>query len=124
MCLKLKLVHRRHTAKKDIVVFKGLSKAWYLNGLLCTPYMHTEVKVGETYESKLTKVVDDEHELYSVIKKGIHSFKNLKDIGKYDTYDVICECMIPKGAHYYKGKFGSCDSYASDKLTYVQLIGE
>lgn len=81
-----------------------------------TPYQNFKVKIGETYSSGLIKVEDEVH-------IGLHSFADLKDI-EYSIYTtrIVAKCIIPKDSFYYKGKFGGVLSYASDKLTYVEII--
>lgn len=122
MCLKLKFLHRKHTARKDIVVFKGLRKNWHAVGRLETPYQGQTVVIGESYESELTKVNEYLNSSKKSIRKGIHTFKYLDECIKADNYDVICKCIIPKGSHYYKGLFEKYDSYASDRLTYIRIL--
>ena len=78
-----------------------------------TPYQQFEVKIGETYFSKLDK-------WYNIVEKGLHSFETLKDAK--DCRDIIAKCIIPKGSEYYKGMFNDNISYASNKLTYLEII--
>ena len=54
---------------------------------------------------------------------GLHSYASIRDT-QYSILvnEVIAKCIIPKGASYYKGRFGGYTSYASDILTYVELI--
>ena len=82
---------------------------------IVTPYRDFLVEIGKTYNSELIKKDEYVHE-------GLHSFKNLCDIKKYYT-GIYVECIIPKGSKYYEGKFVDIDAYASDKLTYVKIIG-
>ena len=92
------------------------------NELLCdgyrTPYQSAIVRIGETYTSEL-KCEDRFGEGYEVYI-GLHSYVNIPSI-IISHREVLVECIIPKGASYYVGKFVS-DSYASDTLTYVKLI--
>ena len=44
------------------------------------------------------------------------------NVGK-ECIKIYAECIIPKGSKYYEGKFIDNDAYASDKLTYVKIIG-
>jgi len=118
MCLHLKTRFAiRHKAKKDIIVYKELTeKEVIINSnvkkVYITPYMNFEVKIGETYTSQLVK--DREF-----VFLGIHSVKNSNDLSEFL---VKVKCIIPKGAYYYKGLNCDCRSYASDQLTYVELI--
>ena len=81
-----------------------------------TIYQDFTVKIGETYTSSLEKNNDTVH-------MGLHSYANIRDTQHSRLGDeVIAKCVIPKGASYYKGTYGACISYASDTLTYVELI--
>lgn len=81
-----------------------------------TIYQYFTVKIGETYTSPLEKNNDTVH-------MGLHSYASIRDT-QYSILvnEVIAKCIIPKGASYYKGRFGGYTSYASDILTYVELI--
>ena len=81
---------------------------------LVTPSRNFPIEIGKTYNSELIKMDED-------IYEGLHSFKNLDD-AKSSYVQIYVECIIPKGSKYYEGKFGDVDAYASDKLTYVQIL--
>ena len=118
MCLVLKSTFTwAKKAKKDIIVYKVIKED---NGMYKTPCQNFVVKIGETYTSKLNK-----HS--SVVEEGLHSFENFSDA----NFEAMCciwhkhivvKCIIPKGSKYYKGLFGSYDSYVSNKLTYIEII--
>jgi hypothetical protein len=81
-----------------------------------TIYQNFTVKIGETYTSSLEKIND-------TVYMGLHSYANIGDtqhsiLGN----EVIAKCIIPKGASYYKGRFDGYTSYASDTLTYVEIV--
>ena len=80
-----------------------------------TPYQKAKVKIGETYTSKLIKAYDS-------IGKGLHSFESIDTARKNSNDDIVAKCIIPKGSEYYKGTFNDNISYASDTLTYVEII--
>ena len=81
-----------------------------------TIYRYFTVKIGETYTSSLERIDDTVHE-------GLHSYASIRDIqNSRSENEVIAKCIIPKGASYYKGRFEGYTSYASDILTYVELI--
>ena len=81
-----------------------------------TIYQNFTVKIGETYTSSLERIDDTVHE-------GLHSYANIRDTRHTRIGDeVIAKCIIPKGASYYKGTFDGNTAYASDTLTYVELI--
>ena len=86
-----------------------------INLKIATPYRNFLVEIGETYDSELIK--KDEY-----VYEGLHSFKNSNDAKIYNS-GIYVECIIPKGSKYYEGKFNINDAYASDKLTYVKIIG-
>ena len=81
---------------------------------MVTPYRNFPIEIGKTYDSELIKMDED-------IYEGLHSFKNLDD-AKSSYVQIYAECIIPKGSKYYEGKFADVDAYASDKLTYVQIL--
>ena len=83
---------------------------------MVTPYREFPIEIGKTYDSKLIK--KDEY-----VYEGLHSYKTLDD-AKSDYIRIYVECIIPKGSKYYEGKFNIDDAYASDKLTYVKILGD
>ena len=81
-----------------------------------TIYQDFTVKIGETYTSPLVKI-------YGTVYEGLHSYANIRDTRRFSSEDeVIAKCIIPKGASYYKGKYDGSTSYASNTLTYVELV--
>ncbi len=78
-----------------------------------TFYQGFKVEMGETYTSELEKTGD-------TIEKGLHSFETMKGAKLYSS--TVAKCIIPKGSQYYEGMFGSSVSYASDTLTYVEIV--
>ena len=78
-----------------------------------TIYQGFKVEIGETYTSELEKIDDS-------IEKGLHSFETMED-AKYLSH-IVAKCIIPKGSKYYKGTFLGDISYASDRLTYIEII--
>ena len=81
-----------------------------------TIYQNFTVKIGETYTSSLEKIGDTVYE-------GLHSYANIRDTLRSIFGDeVIARCIIPKGASYYKGTYNGSTSYASNALTYVELV--
>jgi hypothetical protein len=89
----------------------------FKNSTILTPYRDVEIKIGETYKSKLIK--DD-----LLIKEGIHSFKSLKDTNYFAIKNkIVAKCIIPKGSEYYVGEYDDGHvSYASDTLKYVEIL--
>ena len=81
-----------------------------------TIYQNFTVKIGETYTPSLERIGDTVYE-------GLHSYANIRDtLRSMLENEVIARCIIPKGAFYYKGTFDGSTSYASDTLTYVELV--
>ena len=78
-----------------------------------TPYQYAIVEMGETYTSGLIKE-DDE------VYVGLHSFETLREARKIS--DIVAKCIIPKGSRYYKGAYDDDISYASDKITYLEIV--
>ena len=78
-----------------------------------TPYQYMKVEMGETYTSDLIN-------LGKRVEIGLHSFKTMKYAKSVSS--IVAKCIIPKGSQYYEGMFGSYASYASDCLTYVEII--
>jgi hypothetical protein len=90
----------------------------FKDSTILTPYQNVEIKIGETYKSKLIK--ND-----SLIEDGIHSFKSLKvakRLASFDENKFVAKCIIPKGSEYYIGNFNDYVSYASDTLKYVEVL--
>ena len=80
-----------------------------------TPYQNAIIEIGETYQSEL-----EINELIEV-HIGLHSFAKLTDaINNGDG--VYVKCIIPKGSHYFIGDFFDSISYASDKITYLEIV--
>jgi len=93
----------------DEVVILSVFKAYL------TPYQRVEIEIGKTYTSDLEKKE-------GIIEKGLHSFEKIEDIDfLYATYSTA-KCVIPKGSTYYIGEFHGSVSYASDKLTYLEIV--
>ena len=84
-----------------------------------TPYKTAPIIIGETY--KLDLIYDHSCIGKPIIEIGLHSFTNYSS-ARDDGSGVIVECIIPKGARYYKGIFFGKESYASDILKYVEII--
>jgi len=133
MCLSINPDNKPQTAITDIVCYKFLKieKNSKNEILYCTPYIKDKVIIGNTYKSKL------KHERYARtdIEIGLHSFltqvvashyASIIYVADYDWYGhakiAIAKCIIPKGAKYYTGYFNGYDSYASNELTYLEIV--
>lgn len=131
MCLTLEKNAKRLVADKDIICYKYIAehlKDYFdLKGKLVTPYMDSVVKIGQTYNSKLIKIVDEFED--DEVEIGIHSFVNQKDceldvmtILESDKKYRVVSCTIPKGSEYYVGTFCHLDCYASTSLKYNKVL--
>lgn len=103
-------------AEEDIKVYKGFNLNIYNN--LISPYNDFTWKSNKKYNTEINITDDDSaldqlavDELFSIrdqgisynsIGEGFHSAleKNRLDI---NDFDLIIECIIPKGAKYYEG---------------------
>ena len=121
MCLYLnKLGLLPRIALRNIKCYKVLnetkhSKLTFYN----TPYQGTTIEIGNTYTSALKKYGNN-------IGEGLHSFKSTERINIVTMdcrHPVIVECIIPRWSIYYKGDYYGRVSYASNKLTYLKIIG-
>lgn len=110
-------------AKKPIICYKQLIE---IDGRYYTPFQHSEIEIGKEFQSELIK-----EGLFSsnvVINVGLHSFMWYHETIKSPlTFApkgriVVVLCEIPIGSKYYKGRFNGNDSYASNKLKYLQII--
>lgn len=123
------------TAEADIECYKLLWEVarWkYLPFLkarkLISPFYKMRYEIGKTYESKIVHYVGKSFaEDYSVVTNGLHSFANKDDAASFmKRYtimgDVLVRCVIPKGSEYSTGTFIGTLSYASNKITAVEII--
>ena len=124
MCLVLENKNSQpQVAEADIICYKVLVK--HQDGLF-TLYTKTPVSVGSTYESEFSFTE------WGDIDCGLHSFGRLIQANDFidiwltpSTVEyVLCKCCIPKGSRYYQGSFCGCLSYASDKLSYLEIIND
>lgn len=122
MCLLIKKSDKILEATENIVCYKILEK---FNKKYRTPFMEKYVQIRKTYHSEITTNIYGDMDM---INLGLHSFKSLDGVKLYqEDNDIIVKCIIPKGSQYYLGTFGSsstrsAESYASDTLTYVEII--
>lgn len=93
----------------DEVVIFSVIKAYL------TPYQKVKIEIGKTYTSDLEKIDD-------IIERGLHSFEKIDDVDILCGTDSTAKCVIPKGSAYYIGEFHGRVSYASDKLTYLEIV--
>lgn len=120
MCLDIKRFSFAKRAKTDIVCYKFLVKNDYNE--LATPYRYRLITIGSTYESELK--VKSRFFKNSRVEDGLHSLVNKSDVSRCfrGTRGVVVKCIIPAGSRYFEGHFDIYMSYASDKITYVEII--
>ena len=90
-----------------------------------TPYQKFRVNIGENYTSDLIlEECDDDGE--KIVNVGIHSFVTLAsakdDVDHNYDSNIFVKCIIPKGSSYCVGTFIDDPSYASNSLTYVEIV--
>lgn len=120
MCLHTK--EKAEIANKDIVCYKILVKNKANN--IYTPFMKERIIIKNTYTSFLQNNNGD-------VSKGLHSMATLCDANAllarikpyFESHElVMAKCIIPKGSSYYKGTFSRLCGFASNQLTYIELI--
>ena len=105
-------------ATEDMYVYKYLKVTGVGDfASVTSPYRGFQYCLGETVSAKMYIGGCGR---YYYVDAGLHSFAKFKDAYSYTSNTLnsyyVFVCIIPKGAKYYKGKFGSKISYASDKL--------
>ncbi len=123
--------HRNYKGGGEAENMFGFNYSWFVDGYVqsvevnhvkviitefSTLYRRFPVEIEKTYESDL-RIIDS-----SRIEEGLHSFKHRPANYYKDSNTIFVKCIIPKGAIYYKGIFDGHISYASNKLTYLEII--
>lgn len=144
MCLVITKFNKLEVAQEDIKCYKILFNFSKLD-LLAAPYQNFNYKLGETYNTDISVshncctyglsffryiFYNFFNDLLDVkgVYRGFHSYVNLKNAINERNADVdykrlvICECIIPKGSKYYKGKYLHHDGYASDSIKINKII--
>ena len=123
MCLVTRLV-KAIKASKDIICYK-IYVSSDINDTFVSPYRGYKMpKLGKRVQTEFNNKVDITSRLYSgesYIELGFHSYKNLEDIETLQGV-IIAECTIPKGTKYYKGMFGTKESYCSECIILNKVI--
>lgn len=145
MCLVITRFNKLKIAQEDIKCYKILFKSGTHPGLYYAPYQVFNYELGEIYFTDMSVSYDCNtfglsffrYMFYNLfnnlldvkgINQGFHSFVNLKDAIKERNSDVdykrlvICECIIPKGAKYYKGAYSNYDGYVSDSIKINKIL--
>ena len=145
MCLVITKFNKSKIAQEDIKCYKILFKSSVRQGLFYAPYQLFNYELGVTYFTNISvsyncntfglsffrylfyKFFNDFLDVKGV-NQGFHSFVNLKNAIKEKNSDidykrlVIGECIIPKGAKYYKGIYLSYDGYVSDSIKINKIV--
>ena len=123
MCLVTRLV-KAIKASKDIICYKVYIPT-NVNGIFVSPYKGYKMpKLGKRVQTEFNNKVDVTSRLYSgesYMELGFHSYKNLEDIETLQGV-IIAECTIPKGTKYYKGLYGTKESYCSECIILNKVI--
>ena len=129
MCLTIKEKYSEpQIATEDISCYKVIldnrdhKLTFYDDEGLFTPFLKEQIEIGSTYTSEFSFTGAGN------IEMALHSLINLDDCHTLimrllnSQHLIICSCLIPKGSRYYQGNFSGHDSYASDKLTYLEIL--
>ena len=126
MCLVTRLV-KAIKASKDIICYKIYVPS-DINDTFVSPYRGYKMpKLGKRVQTEFNNKVDITSRLYngeSYVELGFHSYKNLEDIIEKRSVQeaIIVECTIPKGTKYYKGLYGTVESYCSECIILNKVI--
>ena len=126
MCLVTRLV-KAIKASKDIICYKVYIPSG-INDTFVSPYQGYKMpRLGKRVQTEFNNKVDITSRLYSgesYIELGFHSYKNLEDIIERQPIQeaIIVECTIPKGTKYYKGLYGTVESYCSECIILNKAI--
>lgn len=123
MCLVTRLI-KAIKASKDIICYKVYIPS-NVNDTFVSPYQGYKMpRLGKRVQTEFNNKVDIASRLYSgesYIELGFHSYKNLEDIETLQGV-IIAECTIPKGTKYYKGLYGTKESYCSECIILNKVI--
>ena len=123
MCLVTRLV-KAIKASKDIICYKIYVPS-DINDTFVSPYQGYKMpRLGKRVQTEFNNKINIASRLYngeSYIELGFHSYKNLEDIETLQGV-IIAECTIPKGTKYYKGMFGTKESYCSECIILNKVI--
>lgn len=145
MCLIITKFNKPKIAQEDIKCYKILFRSSVRPGLFYAPYQLFNYELGVTYFTNIFvsyncntfelsffryifyKFFNDFLDVKGV-NQGFHSFVNLKNATEERNSDidykrlVIGECIIPKGAKYYKGTYLSYNGYVSNSIKINKII--
>ena len=145
MCLIITKFNKLEVAQKDIKCYKILFKSYTHSDLFFAPYQSFNYELGVTYHTNISVSYDCKTYVVSFFRRifydlfnkfldvkgvnqGFHSFANLKNAIEEKNIDidhkrlVVCECIIPAGAKYYKGTYLCYKGYVSDSIKINKII--
>ena len=135
MCLDIDRNQSPKVAEEDITCYKFLRVV--RDGTYYAPYYSNhQYEIGKEYTSILSRYHDNGADgcrhPFTGIRQGLHSLATVEDtrciaMHRTEVYKgfhkyVVVECVIPKGATYYKGYWRGCAAYASNKLKAIKVI--
>lgn len=129
MCLIIKNKPEKLIASKNIIIYKVLRVTRITNSLY-SPYLNFKYELNKLYKLKgrIYPFFNNYHRNY-IINEAFHSFtsKSAALIEKrsqcsYSGSRIIYKGIIPKGSVYYKGKFASFSSIASNQIIIKDII--
>lgn len=146
MCLVITKFNKPKIAQEDIKCYKILFKSSVRSDSFYAPYQYFNYELGITYFTNISvsyncntlglsffryifyNFFNDFLDVKGV-NQGFHSFVNLKNAIKERNSNiddlkglVIGECIIPKGAKYYKGTYLNYKGYVSDSIKINKII--
>ena len=104
---------------------------------LKTPYANFLMEPGEHYEEKEENLVIgrynyhnyanyDEYDMWEVGGGMFHSYASIEDavedVLEFQDGNIIFHAIIPKGAKYFEGDFGSVVGYASNEILITESV--
>jgi hypothetical protein len=140
MCLDK--IGRRLTAKSDITVWKygsvvkrdfrgyALDRPEYVSPSQCHRYLFGRLckSALKSYSFPDTLYANRTVKHPRYVLEGFHSFKNretaIRTAKSSTHYSYVLRCTIPKGSHYYEGKFGRARSLASNRIVINEIVWE
>ena len=119
MCLitKQKL---SNIAKEDVICYKIITTDIENGNYVSFYFSEMKWELNKVYCSILDRRRDN-------VLEGFHSYANYQDALKILEQDmplgcILVKCIIPKGAHYYKGKQQDSDGYASNQIKMTEIL--
>lgn len=116
-------------ADKDIICYK-LVKRTKIKGVYKSSFQGFEYVIRQLYTNNIN--IEFTHKLiryssflrYSIEEGMFHSYVSSLYPTRLNTPPnwITLKCIIPKGAYYYEGYFGSLPSYASSQIKILEEI--